>query len=80
MNSYKSRREARKSSGGSNYQSSRDIDKVSLIGSVRSDMSSSALEKKLADAQERIKQLQVISTQQQQTIDRLMSLISNKRP
>jgi hypothetical protein len=81
MSSYKDRRESRARTAGkrSNPGQSRDTDRISFVGSVRSDMTGSVLERKLSDAQAKIKHLENVTNQQQQTIDKLMSLISSSK-
>jgi len=53
-------------------------DKISFIGSVNSNMSTSAAESRLEALQLRVKELEKLSKGQQETIQKLMSLI-NKR-
>jgi len=57
----------------------KDFDRLSTLGSIRSDMSTSALEKRLADAQARISQLETCTLQQQKTIERLMELVTKRK-
>lgn len=80
MSSYSSKRRERVQRDDSKAaQPSKDMDRVSFVGSIRSDMSTSALEKKLRDAQGRIQQLESVTEQQQQMIQRLMDLLQSKQ-
>jgi lipopolysaccharide biosynthesis regulator YciM len=84
MSSYSSKRKERSKDNDScadnSLKRSVDMDRLSLVGSVRSDMSTSALEKRLADAQQRIKQLENVTDRQQAMIARLMEVLSERKP
>jgi len=88
MSSYYDKRRAGSTSGKIiekhiSYQQQRDgkrssihdVERVSLVGSVLSDQTNSSLEKRLIKAQDRIRQLEVITQQQKDMIERLMSTI-----
>lgn len=79
--SYSSRRQERGKQGHTKGSSSsaRDVDRMSLVGSISSDMSTSGLEKKLVQAQEKIKNLEAVTLRQQETIDKLMSMINKSK-
>jgi len=81
MASYSEKRRAKGKSSAtkSNQIVATDIDRMSMIGSINSGMSVSVLERKLTDAQQRIKQLEQVTRSQQTTIDRLYDLVSRKR-
>lgn len=60
-------------------QSMQDVDRLSLMGSISSAMSVSALEQKLKDAQARIQYLETLTTRQQSALERLQNLVKRKR-
>lgn len=56
-----------------------DVDRLSMIGSVNSSMSTSVLERKLGDAQRRVQYLEALTKKQQSTIDRLWELVNRRK-
>jgi hypothetical protein len=76
-----SRQEPNKKTGkpdNINPENPMDLDRLSRVGSITSDMSTSILEKRLLNAQTRIGQLESITQKQQDTIDKLMSLLNSR--
>jgi uncharacterized spore protein YtfJ len=68
----------RESNTGSGNAVNRDADRLSFVGSVKSDMSTSVLEKHLRDARERISKLEAVTQQQADIIAQLQNMIKKK--
>lgn len=60
---------------GAKY-SSNNVDRISQVGSIRSNMSLTAADKKLESLQAEVARLSTITKQQADTIDRLQRIVS----
>jgi predicted KAP-like P-loop ATPase len=56
-----------------------DVDRASLVGSLSSDQFTSSTEKRLKVAQDTIQRLEVLTREQQVTIQRLVGMINDLR-